>query len=261
MFQSPPARRSALRAGLPFALAALMAGPPAIVGAWVTSETSAAQVYSTVVGQRKQMTLGTRGVVSLNTATILRVSETTGGYACELERGEALFEVPNSARPPLRVRAGPLWLETKGSVFAIRVRDAKHVDVVVRDGAVQLSAAREATVVEGPQIAQISPSGIAVQPATDADLARRLEWIAGRISFSGETLAEATAEFNRYNERKLVIADESIRDVTIGGRFQYTDVESFLAALVPIGVESQDGGTSPSGAPLVRLVAAGGPRR
>ena len=65
MFQSPPAR-SVLRAGLPFALAALMAGPPAIVGAWVTSETSAAQVYSTVVGQRKQMTLGTRGVVSLN---------------------------------------------------------------------------------------------------------------------------------------------------------------------------------------------------
>jgi ferric-dicitrate binding protein FerR (iron transport regulator) len=81
MFQSPPARRSALCAGLPFALATLMAGPPVVVGAWVQNEASAARVISTVVGQRKQVTLGARGAVSLNTTTLLRVCETTDG--CE----------------------------------------------------------------------------------------------------------------------------------------------------------------------------------
>src|SRR5262249_1531150 len=154
-----------------------------------------------------------------------RVSAIADGCVSDLERGEALFEVPDSDHPPLRVRAGPLWLETKGSIFALRMRDPKHVDIVVREGSVQVSAAREAALVDARQIAHISPSGIEVQPSTDSDLARRLEWVTGRISFSGETLAEATAEFNRYNERKLVIADASIRDLTIGGRFQYTDVE------------------------------------
>src|SRR5262245_19691765 len=142
MFQSPRARRSVLRAGLPFALASLMAGTPAIVGAWVKSVTSAARVYSTVVGQRKQVTLGPRGVVNLNTATVLRVSETTDGCESDLERGEALFEVPDRNHAPLRVRAGSTWLETKASVFALRVRDPRHVDVIVREGTVRLSAAR-----------------------------------------------------------------------------------------------------------------------
>jgi transmembrane sensor len=58
------------------------------------------------------------------------------------------------------------------------------------------------------------------------------------VTFAGETLAEAVAEFNRYNSRKLVIADRSISFISIGGQFRVSDVQSFVAALRPLGVRA-----------------------
>ncbi len=258
MSQSRPARRSADRAGRLLAMVALCAGPATDVGAWARNADDGAQVYATVVGQRKQVALGAGGVANLNTSSLLRVSETSDRCEAHLQRGEALFEVPEGDGASMNVRAGPVAVQTKGSVFALRVRDAKHVDVLVREGTVQLTSARgQITTVSRRQIARISPDGIALQNFTDAELARKLEWLTGHISFTGETLTEAITEFNRYNERQLVIADSSISELTIGGKFICTDVDSFIAALARIGVASQDGGTSASGARLTRLVAAG----
>ncbi len=39
------------------------------------------------------------------------------------------------------------------------------------------------------------------------------------------------AEFNRYNRRQMVIADPAIENLRIGGGFEATDPESFIAAL------------------------------
>ncbi|HTO39377.1 MAG TPA: hypothetical protein VL026_00265, partial [Rhizomicrobium sp.] len=41
------------------------------------------------------------------------------------------------------------------------------------------------------------------------------------------TLADAAAELNRYNSRKLVIADGATAALTIGGTFRTNDVEAF----------------------------------
>ena len=75
---------------------------------------------------------------------------------------------------------------------------------------------------------------------------RRLAWQAGELSFQGETLADAVAEFNRYNHRKLRIGDSSIAILQIGGNFQDSDVDSFIAALqrsFGIASETADDGT------------------
>jgi len=60
---------------------------------------------------------------------------------------------------------------------------------------------------------------------------RRTTWIRGLLSFHGETLEEVVSEFNRYNERKLVIVDPSIANHSIGGAFQATDPDSFVAGM------------------------------
>jgi transmembrane sensor len=51
------------------------------------------------------------------------------------------------------------------------------------------------------------------------------------LNFKGETVAEAAAEFNRYDTTKIVVADPSIEDFRIGGAFLATNPESFVAAL------------------------------
>src|SRR5687768_12619254 len=60
-----------------------------------------------------------------------------------------------------------------------------------------------------------------------------------QVSSQGETLAQAVSELNRRSHpRRLVIADRDIANVTLSGRFDATDPESFVAALAPLGVFS-----------------------
>src|SRR5690606_18344078 len=63
------------------------------------------------------------------------------------------------------------------------------------------------------------------------DASNTLAWRDGAIVFGGEPLAQAIAELNRYTNTRLVVADSSIRDLRVGGRFRTDDVDGFLQAL------------------------------
>jgi transmembrane sensor len=75
------------------------------------------------------------------------------------------------------------------------------------------------------------PGSWAVKHESAGYVSRKLAWTSGRISFDGETLAEAINEFNRYNRRRFAIADPAIAQIRIGGLFEATDPESFAATL------------------------------
>jgi transmembrane sensor len=47
------------------------------------------------------------------------------------------------------------------------------------------------------------------------------------LVFDRSTLAEAVAEFNRYNRKKLVIEGEDTADVRIGGSFEADNIDAF----------------------------------
>jgi ferric-dicitrate binding protein FerR (iron transport regulator) len=66
---------------------------------------------------------------------------------------------------------------------------------------------------------------------TPSEIERHLAWVDGEIAFDGETLQEATDEFNRYNWRKLKVSDPAIAEVRIGGWFKTTNVNEFVGAL------------------------------
>jgi transmembrane sensor len=69
---------------------------------------------------------------------------------------------------------------------------------------------------------------ITQQPAEE--LARELSWRQGMLVFNNTTLADAVAEFNRYNHVKLVIADQSIAQLKIDGTFPENDTALFTRA-------------------------------
>jgi transmembrane sensor len=51
------------------------------------------------------------------------------------------------------------------------------------------------------------------------------------LVFEEMPLREIIQEFNRYNRRKLEIADPAIANVPLGGRYQPRDVNGFLQNL------------------------------
>ena len=62
-------------------------------------------------------------------------------------------------------------------------------------------------------------------------VAGELSWRRGMLTFDQTTLAQAAAEFNRYNTRKLVVADPATAQSRIGGTFEAENVDAFAHLL------------------------------
>ena len=75
-----------------------------------------------------------------------------------------------------------------------------------------------------------------------ADAERMLDWRDGLLVFRDTTLAEAATEFNRYNARKLVVADDTAGALRVGGNFRWDNAEGFARLLergFPVRAEYQ----------------------
>ena len=72
-----------------------------------------------------------------------------------------------------------------------------------------------------------TPNTIFVTKKPPHQISEQLGWRRGVLVFDHTTLADAAAEFNRYNDRKLVIADNAVANITIDGTFPTKDVEAF----------------------------------
>jgi transmembrane sensor len=64
-----------------------------------------------------------------------------------------------------------------------------------------------------------------------SSIARKLAWQNQMLVFDGDSLAEVIAQFNRYNERQLVITDPSVATIRIGGYFRPTNLDAFVSVL------------------------------
>lgn len=222
--------------------------------AWGSEQPSEPLVYTTEVGEARRVVLGQHTVANLNTRTSLSVGLTPSACDIELRSGEVLFEVRRSEAREVHVIAGQVRVEADAAAFSVRLRDKDSVDVLVRKGDVKLTGKREPVTLTANEKAQVSSHGVKLERLDESEVQRRLQWTTGYLSFSGETLEEVVEEFNRYNMQKLIIEDRAIRRLRIGGNFQSTDPEGFVAALRPMGVQRADAGPPDSSTGLIRLV-------
>lgn len=254
------ASRVAFVSGLAAVLCALF------IACWHYSESIGWEQYSTGIGGTEQIPLpdGTR--IHLNTDTVLAVWPAR--REVRLTRGEALIEATKDASHPLKISAGEREFQTEGGRFDLRLHASDDVELVVDTGRVDVRTSRglstsesgrfAADIVSAGYIARMRPGMIHVAWIAPDDLARKITWLAGLLSFHGDTLADAVSEFNRYNRKQIEISDPSIAKRQVGGVFQATDPDSFVAALhFAIGVEAVTiGGGSGRGYGKLRLSKA-----
>jgi transmembrane sensor len=91
-------------------------------------------------------------------------------------------------------------------------------------------------------IARAGEAGVLVQRKTLPEAEEQLSWRAGVLMFRNQSLAEAAAEFNRYNLQKIVIRDPAVAALKIEGNFRATNVEAFVRLLesgFPVRAETQ----------------------
>jgi transmembrane sensor len=228
-----PMSRRALLAGAGGAIAAAMVG----AGVLILRE----ERFSTGLGEVRRVPLGDGSAVAINTASAVEVAFRRTQRTVRLRQGEAWFQVAHDVQRPFVVEAGPVRVRAVGTAFSVR-RRADGADVLVTEGVVEVwseGATRPPTRLRAGQGAFVDASAV-VRPAVAAPEAidRRLEWRYGKIDLAGETLGEAVADFNRYNDRKLVIADPGIAGERLYGAFNTGGPDAFAAAVgASLGVE------------------------
>jgi transmembrane sensor len=251
---------------------------------WRAYERTGWHEYTTDFGGLSRIVLDDGSVVNLNTNSLMRVQLTPELRHIVLERGEALFKVAHDKNRPFDVDAGDTTVRAVGTEFSVRVREPaeatggrKDIEVLVKEGRVAIDppkknakpieraaalppsmstlSAGEAVTITATRVTTELPQ-MQVQKVAEADVDRKLSWTEGRLWFERQTLKDVVTEFNRYNRRQMVIADPAIENLRIGGGFEATDPESFIAALEKtLGVRAFPSPSSDGdGAEVIRLV-------
>jgi transmembrane sensor len=191
------------------------------------------QTYETRVGVFSRIVLEDGSVIDLNTNSEVHVRLGDERREVRLTRGEGRFQVAHDTSRPFVVAANQAAVRAVGTAFTVRLRDASQVEVVVAEGKVAIAAPH---VADSPPLAAgeaavVQPGHVSVTQVSPQALEQRLAWTGGRLEFRGEPLAQAVAEFNRYNVRQIRLANPSLGALRVGGNFKATDPESFAAAL------------------------------
>jgi transmembrane sensor len=191
------------------------------------------KVYATAIGERKTLALSDGSKVEMNTDTVLRVVADGSGRTVWLEKGEAYFQVRHDSAHPFTVMAGGHRVTDLGTKFLVRT-DAQKLQVSLVEGSIRFDAPdgrmREPLLLSPGDSVTARENTIVVTRNSERELAKDLGWRRGVLVFDNTTLADAAAEFNRYNREKIVIADPAVAQLRIDGTFPNENLAVFARA-------------------------------
>jgi transmembrane sensor len=217
----PAMTRRTVMAGGGAALAASLAG---IV--YLASGTR----YTTEVGEIRRVPLADGSFASINTASSIDIDLSGKSRDVRLVRGEAWFQVAKDPARPFIVEAGRIRAQAVGTAFSVRRHD-NGADVLVTEGIVDAWAdgaeGHRIRLRAGDSAFIADNAAIQPQPALPSSVDRALAWRGGKIDLVDQTLRAAAADFNRYNQRRIVILDPQVGAETFDGVFGTNDPEGF----------------------------------
>ncbi len=217
-----------------------------IVAAIVTVRTfSGVDRYETAVGQMRDIALSDGTILHLNSDSEAEVRFTENGRRARILKGEASFDIAHDTARPFDVEARSAVIRAVGTAFNVRLRPSL-VELTVTQGAVTVrsggSAAQKVAAGNG---AVIQPRRISLTQLGPKLIGQRTAWREQMVELDGETIEQAAGEFNRYRSAPILIGDQRVSSLRIGGRFRTTDSREFLSALqlsLPIrAVDGEDG--------------------
>ena len=192
------------------------------------------QAYSTAMGEVRRVVLADRSVVTLNTDTKIKVRFTEELREISLLQGEALFDVAKNKKRPFIVSAGDTQIRAVGTSFTVSMLPEKPVEVLVKEGVVELRRAGDTAAIPVRASANIQATApidapIVTVALPEEKLVRNLAWQGGQIALDNQSLEDAASEFARYSKVRIVV-DPAVSEKTITGLFAANDPVGFAKA-------------------------------
>ncbi len=205
-------------------------------------------VYSTMIGQQREVLLSDGSTIELNTDTQVEVDFDRERRKIRLLRGEVHFSVTKDPARPFVVYAGTGMVRAVGTAFTVQLDDSK-VDVTVTEGTVELASVKNVDLRDGSneltdtmtaeplailnagQSAKFDGESEVVETIDQTTMARKLSWRDGMLVFSGESLGVVVAEVSRYTALDIRFADSALQEIPIGGYFKVGETEALFDVL------------------------------
>ena len=217
-----------------------------VTAAMATYLLASGGVYATTVGEQRSLALADGSTVQLNSLSRIRVQYSDHERIVDLLQGQALFHVAKDAFRPFIVRSGEIRVKAVGTEFDV-YRKADGIVVTVVEGRVALSGGRgepkgnnrpnegssnalpSAIVLAAGEQITVTPN--ATRRTPHPNLAGATAWTQRQLVFDSASLSDVAGEFNRYNERKLIIDASALGTLHISGVFSSTDPASLIRFL------------------------------
>ena len=235
--EAPPTRRRLLVGG------GMAAAAVAMSGGWLTYRAVRGVSIKTAKGEIRRVPLADGSMAIVNTDTSVRVDLQPDLRAVALDDGEAWFQVAKDGDRPFVVKIGDVRVRAVGTAFSVRRLPGGAV-VQVTEGVVETwCVGKEAAVVRvaAGGKALVAPEAAPAVTRDAEQIDRNLAWRTGLIVLDGDTLGQAAAEFNRYNDRQIVIEDNELASQTYVGRFRTNEPEAFVRSVaLTLGAKAQE---------------------
>jgi transmembrane sensor len=192
-------------------------------------------VYATSLGEQRSLALSDSSTVQLNSLSKIRVRYSERERTVDLLQGQALFHVAKDPTRPFIVHIGQTLVRAVGTQFDV-YRKADGTIVTVVEGRIAIlnegnpSGPRHEDdfLTAGEQIT-VSPK--IARKTLHPNLAGATSWTQRQLVFDSASFADVAEEFNRYNERKLVMDASALDNLHISGVFSSTDPASLIRFL------------------------------
>ncbi|MEL0254280.1 MAG: FecR domain-containing protein [Novosphingobium sp.] len=211
------------------------AAAASVVGAYLAFRIGdSAANFETRVGEIRRLPLADGSVMTMNSASQIKVDLAQDVRQIALLKGEAWFEVAKDAKRPFIVQVGDVQVRAVGTAFSVRTRGTA-VEVLVTEGVVETSAKHDTNLkltLKGGDRAIVGASALVdFETGQSTNVDRALAWRSGMIDLNGTPLSSAAEEFNRYNQRQIVIGDPAIAAEQFDGLFRVNDPDGFAEAV------------------------------
>jgi transmembrane sensor len=234
-----------------FGVAASIAAVGLIVGTTIWYQNFRMPIYATTFGEQRSITLTDGSVIDINSRSKIRVRYSAQERDVDLLEGQALFQVAKNPARPFLVSTATTQVRAVGTEFDVNQKQGGTVVSVVEGRvAVQLTT-------DLPQVTaahqdesgtrqpgsrgnaaiflaageQVLVTTKAMHRAAHPNIAIATSWTQRQLEFESASLSEVAEEFNRYNERQLVIEDPTLYDFHISGVFSSSDPGSLVRFL------------------------------
>ena len=252
---SASARARAAFAGVLAVVAAVAVILPIVSGLPEGMPVSAlvSATHASGTGETKRVTLADGTQVTLSASTTIVAAYFLDKRHVRLTGGAAFFDVAPDRARPFSVEAGALTATALGTEFDVR-SSAGVFRVAVAEGAVEVSFplilnGRATSLVTrrslnaGQKVSATSDAGLGA--VSGVDPANVAAWRAGRLVYSGASIAELVGDANRYSTIPIEIDPDApgIADFEVRGAFVGSDIDHLLMSIAdihPIVIDRSD---------------------